>query len=100
MFDIIQSETFEAWISDLRDKRAVAKINARLRRASLGNLGDVAPVGSGVSEMRIHYGPATASISSGSAESLSLCCVPATRKPKPPILRTPFASPKHSRTES
>lgn len=57
MFEIIQSQTFAAWISGLRDKRAVAKINTRLRRASLGNLGDVSPVGQGVSEMRIDYGP-------------------------------------------
>jgi putative addiction module killer protein len=41
----------------LRDGRAVARINARIRRLSLGNPGDVKPVGEGVSEMRIDYGP-------------------------------------------
>jgi len=57
MFEIIKSETFDSWLKGLRDKRAAARINARLRRVSLGNLGDVAPVGDGVSEMRIFYGP-------------------------------------------
>ena len=40
-----------------RDRIAHAKVVARIRRAELGNFGDVAPVGSGVSEMRIHFGP-------------------------------------------
>lgn len=57
MFEIIKSETFDSWFRRLRDKRAAARINARLRRVSLGNLGDVAPVGDSVSEMRIFYGP-------------------------------------------
>lgn len=41
----------------MRDRRAVARINARLRNVSLGNLGDVKSVGDGISEMRIPYGP-------------------------------------------
>jgi len=57
MFEIIKSETFDSWFKGLRDKRAAARINARLRRVSLGNLGDVAPVGDGLLEMRIFYGP-------------------------------------------
>ena len=44
-------------MDNLRDRRAIARINVRLRNAALGNFGDVAPVGDGVSEMRIHYGP-------------------------------------------
>jgi putative addiction module killer protein len=39
------------------DRRARPRITARIRRLSLGNPGDVKPVGSGVSEMRIDYGP-------------------------------------------
>lgn len=57
MFEIIASATFTRWLRGVRDQRAVARINARLRRVSIGNLGDVAPVGDGVSEMRIFYGP-------------------------------------------
>ena len=41
----------------MRDRHAVVRVNIRLRDASMGNLGDTAPVGDGVFEMRIHYGP-------------------------------------------
>lgn len=57
MLEIIQSATFEAWISNLKDRHAQLRVNARIRRLSMGNPGDVKPVGSGVSEMRIDYGP-------------------------------------------
>jgi putative addiction module killer protein len=48
---------FEVWLDDLGDKRAVARILARLARVRLGNLGDCKPVGEGVSESRVDYGP-------------------------------------------
>ena len=54
---IRQSETFSIWLHDLRDRKARAKIAVRIQRLEDGNPGDVAPVGDGVSEMRIHYGP-------------------------------------------
>ncbi|WP_242632780.1 type II toxin-antitoxin system RelE/ParE family toxin [Thiothrix fructosivorans] len=54
---ILKSDEFDAWLSSLKDKRAKAKIALRVGRAELGNFGDVEPVGEGVSEMRIHYGP-------------------------------------------
>jgi putative addiction module killer protein len=57
VLEILKSETFETWLSELRDPQAQARINARIRRLSLGNPGDVKPVGAGVSEMRIDYGP-------------------------------------------
>lgn len=57
MFEIIQSETFKDWRTSLKDRQAVAKINARIRRLSAGNPGDVKPVGKGISELRIDYGP-------------------------------------------
>jgi putative addiction module killer protein len=57
MLDVLKSATFETWFTGLRDRQAQARINARIRRLSLGNPGDVKPVGSGVSEMRIDYGP-------------------------------------------
>jgi len=52
-----QTQRFKSWFEDLRDVRARARIQARIDRLSLGNAGDVKPVGSGVSEMRIDYGP-------------------------------------------
>ncbi len=54
---IRQSETYCRWFDGLRDAGAKARINARIRRLSIGNPGDVKPVGRGVSEMRIDYGP-------------------------------------------
>ena len=55
--DVLKSDTFEAWLQGLRDEAAKAKVTARLLRLSIGNAGDAAPVGSGVSELRIHVGP-------------------------------------------
>jgi putative addiction module killer protein len=55
--EIRQTDVFAAWFAALRDRQARARITARIRRLSLGNPGDVKPVGSGVSEMRIDYGP-------------------------------------------
>lgn len=57
MLEILKSATFERWFNGLRDREAQARINARIRRLSLGNPGDVKPVGSGISEMRIDHGP-------------------------------------------
>ena len=57
MIEIIESATFKRWIRGLRDRGAVARINARLRNVSLGNFGDTRSVGGGLSEMRVHYGP-------------------------------------------
>lgn len=57
MIEIRQTETFATWMSELRDERARAKINVRIRRLSVGNPGDVKPVGAGVGELRVDYGP-------------------------------------------
>ncbi|MGA7538211.1 MAG: type II toxin-antitoxin system RelE/ParE family toxin [Steroidobacteraceae bacterium] len=57
MVEVLKSATFESWFNSLRDRQAQARITARIRRLSLGNSGDARPVGSGVSELRIDYGP-------------------------------------------
>jgi putative addiction module killer protein len=57
MIEIRQTEVYSQWFNDLGDRQARARINVRIRRLSLGNPGDVRPVGEGVSEMRIDYGP-------------------------------------------
>lgn len=51
------TRVFDKWLRSLRDPKAQAKIIVRIQRLGLGNAGDVKPVGSGVSEMRIDYGP-------------------------------------------
>jgi putative addiction module killer protein len=57
MIEVRQTERFADWLAGLRDTHARARIAVRLRRLELGNFGDVRPVGEGVSELRVHYGP-------------------------------------------
>jgi len=57
VIEIRQTAEFRSWFERLRDLEAQARIIARLRRLSLGNVGDAKPVGEGVSELRIPYGP-------------------------------------------
>ncbi len=57
MIEIRQTDNFKKWFASLRDRTARARIDVRIRRISLGNFGDVKPVGEGVSEIRIDYGP-------------------------------------------
>jgi putative addiction module killer protein len=57
MIELVKSASFDRWLIDLKDVRARARIEVRIRRMSLGNPGDVKPVGAGVSEMRVDYGP-------------------------------------------
>jgi len=53
---LLRSSDFDTWLSDLGDQKAKARILACLTSATFGNFGDCAPVGEGVSEMRIHFG--------------------------------------------
>jgi putative addiction module killer protein len=61
VIEVRQTPAFAQWLAGLRDRAAVARINVRIRRLSLGNPGDIRPVGAGVSELRIDYGPDNAS---------------------------------------
>jgi putative addiction module killer protein len=57
MIEVQSSAEFDHWIDSLRDKRARAKIYTRIQRLQLGNPGNVKPVGAGISEMKIDFGP-------------------------------------------
>ena len=57
MVEVRQTEVYARWFRRLRDGQARVRIDSRIRRLSLGNPGDVRPVGEGVSEIRIDYGP-------------------------------------------
>lgn len=57
MIEIRKTAVFAQWLDNLRDIRARARIQARIERLAAGNPGDVEPVGEGVSELRIDYGP-------------------------------------------
>jgi putative addiction module killer protein len=55
--ELKQTETFRKWRVGLKDQRARALIASRLDRLAFGHVGDAQPVGQGISELRIHYGP-------------------------------------------
>ena len=57
MIEVRETPELRAWLTGLRDPQAVARIAARIRRLAFGNPGDVKPVGGGLSELRIDYGP-------------------------------------------
>ena len=57
MIEIHQTDDFAQWLGNLRDRQARARVQKRIDRLALGNSGDVKPVGEGVSEMRVDYGP-------------------------------------------
>jgi putative addiction module killer protein len=57
LVEILRSATFDRWLKQLRDWRAKALVEMRIRRLGLGNAGDVSPIGGGLSEMRIDHGP-------------------------------------------
>ncbi|MDD5272736.1 MAG: type II toxin-antitoxin system RelE/ParE family toxin [Methylovulum sp.] len=57
MMILKRTDEFSSWLDGLKDRAAKQRLNGRLRKAMLGNLGDVKPVGEGVFEMREHFGP-------------------------------------------
>lgn len=57
MIEVRKTEVFAQWLDALRDIQARARVQARIERLVAGNPGDAEPVGEGVSELRINYGP-------------------------------------------
>ena len=57
MIEIRQTPEYEKWFASLKDRTARARVDIRIRRLSLGNIGIVEPVGEGVSELKIDHGP-------------------------------------------
>ncbi len=57
MVEIVKSATFDRWLRKLKDRRVTARVLVRIDRLASGNPGDVQPVGGGISELRIDYGP-------------------------------------------
>lgn len=67
MTEIRKTELFANWLDNLRDIQAKARVLVRIERLASGNAGDIKPVGEGVSEMRINYGPGLVFISFNAA---------------------------------
>lgn len=97
MIEIVQSAAFESWFSGLKDIQARARIMTRIRRLSLGNAGDVKPVGAGVSEMRIDYGPRLPCVFPAARQSS--CCVQATNEYSKKTFDRHWTLPRHGRVE-
>ena len=57
MIEVRETAIFEKWFGNLKDRKARSRIQARSDRLELGNFGDIASVGDGISELRIFYGP-------------------------------------------
>jgi len=57
MIEIRKTDAFAEWLDSVRDIQARARVQARIERLAAGNPGDVEPIGEGVSELRINYGP-------------------------------------------
>jgi putative addiction module killer protein len=57
MYTFVRTDAFDQWLSNLKDARGKARIVERVRSAERGNFGDCEPIGHGVLEMRIHFGP-------------------------------------------
>jgi putative addiction module killer protein len=75
VIEVRETEVFSKWLSKLRDRRGRRAVTVRIQRLALGNPGDVKPVGRGVSELRISYGPGyrVYFVNQGSVVILLLC---------------------------
>ncbi len=82
MFTIRRTRDYADWMKTLKDFRAQARIADRIERLAAGNPGDVKPIGEGVSELRINYGPGYRAILSDTGQSFMCFSVVATRVPK------------------
>jgi putative addiction module killer protein len=85
MIELRQTEEFQKWRTKLKDGRARSAIASRLDRLLFGQFGDVSPVGNGVSELRIHYGPGYRVYFQQQARRSSSCCAAATKARRPGI---------------
>lgn len=85
MKEIVQTESFQRWEQNLKDRRAKTIIASRLFRLANGLAGDIKPVGEGISELRIHYGPGYRIYFKDQAIASSCCCVVVTKAARPEI---------------
>jgi putative addiction module killer protein len=84
VFEVRETETFSSWLTALRDRQGKARIAVRIRRLAFGNPGDVKPVGEGVSELRIPFGPGyrVYFVQRGSIVIVLLCVATSQRRTK------------------
>lgn len=92
MIEIRKTDLFAHWLDELRDIQARARIQARIERLAGGNPGDVEPVGEGVSELRINYGPGYRVYFKQRGRELIILLAGGTRALKPRTSRQPCVS--------
>ena len=80
VIEVQQTDAFSRWLGALRDRKAAARIAERLRRLAWGNPGDAKPVGEGVSELRVDYGPGYRVYTCNAAQCSWSCCAAVTRQ--------------------
>jgi putative component of toxin-antitoxin plasmid stabilization module len=88
MFEVKRTDTFDGWLQGLKDSKGRTEIQARIDRLANGNAGDVAPIGEGLSELRIDFDPATACTTREPAGRFTCCCAAATRAVRTRTSRT------------
>ena len=91
MIEIRKTEKYAQWLDGLRDINARARIQIRLERLVAGNAGDVKPVGEGVSELRIDYGPGYRVYFTKRGHELVILLLAVTRALKPLTSKPPCA---------
>jgi len=92
MFEVRKTETFAHWLDGLRDIHARARVQVRVERLSTGNAGDVRPVGEGVSEMRIDYGPGYCVYFTKRGREVLFLLAGGDKRPRPLTSRLPCVS--------
>jgi putative component of toxin-antitoxin plasmid stabilization module len=95
MFEVKRTDAFDGWLKGLKDSKGRTKIQARIDRLANDNAGDVAPIGEGLSELRIDFGPATACTTREPAGRFTCCYAVATRAVRTRTSRTHMRCGKH-----
>ena len=92
MIEVRKTDAFAEWLDSLRDIQARARVQARIERLAAGNPGDVEPVGEGVSELRINYGPGYRVYFKQRGRQIIILLAGVIRTPKPRTSRPPCVS--------
>ena len=95
MFEVKRTDAFDGWLKGLKDSKGRTKIQARIDRLANGNAGDVAPIGEGLSELRIDFGPGYRVYTREPAGRFTCCCAAATRAVRTRTSRTRMRCGKH-----
>ena len=80
MFEVKRTDAFDGWLKGLKDSKGRTKIQARIDRLANGNPGDVGPIGEGLSELRIDFGPGYRAYFGKDGEQIVILLIGGTKK--------------------